>query len=178
MIIGKKVSLRAVEPGDLEKLRDWRNIEGFRKNFREHRELSILNQQIWFEKVSVSQNDYMFSIINSETKELIGACGLLYINWIIRSADYSFYIGKDGQYIDNEGYADEATQLLLKYGFDQLGLNKIWMELYEFDQVKIDFFTGKHKFKKDGILRQNCFKDGKYHDSFLISLLQSEFYCG
>jgi RimJ/RimL family protein N-acetyltransferase len=175
MIVGKKVSLRAVESKDLEQLRDWRNIEGFRKNFREHRELSMLNQQVWFEKMTASANDYMFSIVNSDTQELIGAGGLLYINWVIRSADYSFYIGKDGQYIDQEGYAEEATRLLLKYGFEQLNLNKVWMELYEFDQAKIDFFTGKFAFKKDGVLRQNCFKDGKYHDSFLISLLKSEY---
>jgi len=43
------------------------------------------------------------------------------------------------------------------------------MELYEFDKVKLDFFINKFGFKKDGVLRDNCYEDGKYFDSFLIS---------
>lgn len=174
MITGKLVSLRAVEHTDLEQLKNWRNIESFRKNFREHKELNSSHQQVWFDRMNSSSADYMFSIIDSKTGELIGCCGLLYINWIIRSADFSFYIGKDGKYIDPQGYAEEAASLLIAYGFGQLNLNKIWMELYEFDTAKIDFFTKKFSFKKDGLLRQNCFKDGKYHDSVLISLLAQE----
>ena len=40
MIKGKLVALRSVEKDDLEYLKNWRNIEVFRKIFREVRELS------------------------------------------------------------------------------------------------------------------------------------------
>ena len=80
----------------------------------------------------------MFSIIELSSGKLIGACGLLYTNWIIRSSDFSFYIGKDRKYIDEE-YAIDASQTLIEYGFKDLNLNKIWMELYEFDNRKIEF---------------------------------------
>ena len=95
MIKGKLTTLRAVEYNDLDKLKFWRNNPDFRKNFREHKELNSVNQNLWFEKISDSKNDYMFSIIENNTNKLIGACGLLYIDWIIRSADISMYIGKD-----------------------------------------------------------------------------------
>jgi RimJ/RimL family protein N-acetyltransferase len=117
----------------------------------------------------------MFGILETSTKEIIGVCGLLYINWISRSADFSFYIGKDQAYIDGKGFADDATQLLIQYGFEELNLNKIWMELYEFDKAKIDFFTKKFKFHQDGLLRENTYKNGKYWDSTIISLLRSDF---
>ena len=170
MIKGKFVGLRAVEKEDLQLLRDWRNISNFRRNFREIRELSMYDQEIWFQSLqSGKHNNFMFTIIDLKTNNPIGAAGLLYINWIIRSADFSFYIGKDEAYIDNKGFAEEATQLLINYGFNNLNLHKIWMELYEFDKVKIDFFMKKFGFKKDGVLRDNCFEDGKYYDSFLIS---------
>ena len=175
MIKGKKVYLRAVEREDLPKLQAWRNLEGFRKNFREHRELSSWHQEKWLEKVNSTSTDYMFAIVRASDQKLIGACGLLYINWIIRSGDFSFYIGEDEKYIDQDGFAEEATQLLLKYGFEELNLNKVWMELYEFDQAKINFFMNRFKFMKDGLLRQNCFKEGKYHDSWIISLLKSDY---
>ena len=174
MIKGKKVSLRAVEKTDLESFRNWRNIEDFRRNFREHRELNLWHQEKWFERVHQSSTDYMFTIVDTQSGEALGACGLLYVNWIIRSADFSFYIGKNEEYIDKHGLAAEAAKLLIDYGFKSLNLNKIWMELYEFDTRKLEFFEKKFNFKRDGILRQNCFKDGKYHDSVLISILSHE----
>ena len=171
MIKGKSVYLRAIEKEDIQTLLTWRNIDAFRKNFRE---LNYSQQVEWFNSVSSSKNDFMFSIVDLNTNELIGACGLLYIDWIIGSADYSFYIGKDELYIDDL-FAKDATNLLLSYGFNKLNLNKIWMELYEFDDKKINFFTKKYNFEVDGKLRQNCFEDGKYFDSFIISLLKSDF---
>ena len=48
------------------------------------------------------------------------------------------------------------------------------MELYEFDSQKIDFFMQKFKFETDGILRDNCFEDGRYWNSLIISLLNNK----
>ena len=174
MIIGKHTYLRAVEVTDLEKLRDWRNIEEFRINFREHRELNLKNQNDWYNKISGSTYDFMFLIVDIKTNETIGACGLLYTNWIIRSADFSFYIGKNNLYIDDL-YAEDAARILINYGFQDLNLNKIWMELYEFDKKKLDFFQKIFKFQIDGKLRQNSFAKGQYWDSYIISLLKVEY---
>ena len=174
MIKGKLTTLRAVEYNDLDKLKFWRNNPDFRKNFREHKELNSVNQNLWFEKISDSKNDYMFSIIENNTNKLIGACGLLYIDWIIRSADISMYIGKDDLYIDND-LAFDTSKNLFKYGFDTLHLEKLWMELYEFDKAKIDFLTKKFNFKIDGKLRNNCFYEGQFYDSYIVSLLKTEF---
>ena len=49
MIKGKLVGLRAVEESDLATLRDWRNIESFRKHFREDTELNMANLNKCFE---------------------------------------------------------------------------------------------------------------------------------
>lgn len=176
MIKGKRVGLRAVEREDLPTLKDWRNLPSFRKNFREVRELSLENQYDWFDSLqNTKQFNYMFSILDLKSGKLIGAAGLLYINWLIRSADFSFYIGEDELYIGDDGRAIEATELLINYGFDTLNLNKIWMELYEFDSKKIEFFTKNFDFKIDGRLRENCYEEGKYWDSYIISMLKKEF---
>jgi len=174
MIKGKFTGLRAIEKEDLEKLRDWRNLQEFRKNFREHKELNLQNQEDWFKKTYNNNSDFMFGIIDLETNELIGACGLLYTNWIIRSADFSFYIGKNKVYLD-EKFAFDAALSLIKYGFHDLNLNKIWMELYEFDNKKLEFFDKYFGFKIDGKLRQNAFYQGRYFDSYIISILSKEF---
>ncbi|MFT7900750.1 MULTISPECIES: GNAT family N-acetyltransferase [Flavobacteriaceae] len=170
MIKGEKVGLRAIEKEDLAHLRDWRNIPNFRKNFREVRELSLTDQEAWFESLQKTKHiNYMFTIVDLKTNKAIGAAGLLYINWIIRSGDFSFYIGEDEKYIGTDGIAKEAAKLLIDYGFKNLNLHKIWMELYEFDIQKIEFFKKYFDFKQDGLLRDNCFEDGRYWNSLIIS---------
>lgn len=172
MIKGKNVGLRAVEKEDLSYLRDWRNLPDFRKHFREVRELSLTDQEGWFDSLQKTKHiNYMFTIVDLKTSQPIGAAGILYINWVTRSGDFSFYIGDQEKYIGNDGIAEEATKLLIDYGFKNLNLHKIWMELYEFDKQKIDFFTKKFNFEQDGLLRDNCFEDGKYWNSLIISLL-------
>jgi hypothetical protein len=174
MITGNLVGLRAVEREDLISLREWRNYPEFRRNFREVRELSLADQEQWFDNLQKTKHiNYMFAIVRLSDNKIIGAAGLLYINWFIRSADFSFYIGENKSYIDQDGYAEDAVHILLDYGFNYLNLHKIWMELYEYDKKKLEFFQEVFDFKVDGKLRDNCFDDGKYWDSLIISKIES-----
>jgi RimJ/RimL family protein N-acetyltransferase len=175
MIEGSIIGLRSIERDDLETLKKWRNYSDYRKNFREIRELNTLNQESWLLRMSESKNDFMFAIVLLETNELIGACGLLCVDWVIRSADVSFYIGKDQEYINRQDYSLESIKLLINFGFSSLNLNKLWMELYEYDDRKYDIFTEVFQFQLDGVLRSNCFDSGKYWNSKIISLLSSDY---
>ena len=136
MLKGKYVGLRAIEESDLSQLLLWRNQPNYRRFFREYRELSQTNQRNWFDsKVLNDKSTEMFSIVDINTGELLGACGLCYIDWINRNADFSIYIGKDDLYID-EKYAIEAAQIMMKYGFEELNLHRLWSEIYSFDEAK------------------------------------------
>ena len=65
MIKGNKVGLRALEKQDLDLLKDWRNISTFRKNFREVRELSLADQQAWYESLQQTKHiNFMFVIVD------------------------------------------------------------------------------------------------------------------
>jgi RimJ/RimL family protein N-acetyltransferase len=174
MLIGKRIFLTSVEKSDLAQLKEWRNNPDFRKNFREYRELNDEMQNNWFDKFVVNdKNTIMFSIMDIANKILLGCCGLCYINWVQRYADLSFYIGKDNLYVDDK-YAMDAVEVLLEYGFNELGLNKVWTEIYEFDNLKINLLK-KLNFKTDGQLRENYFYDGKWWDSYIFSLLKKEY---
>jgi RimJ/RimL family protein N-acetyltransferase len=174
MLKGKHVSLFAVEKEDLQQLRDWRNNPSFRKHFREYQELNLAQQEKWFEgKVVADNTTLMLSIRRNDDNELLGCCGFVYINWVHRHADLSLYIGWEDAYIDDEGYAEESCRLLLDYGFNELCLNKIWTEIYEFDGKKMALYD-KLYFRQDGLLRQNYWYDGKWWDSRILSILKSE----
>lgn len=174
MLAGNKVYLDAIEKNDLEMLRTWRNLPDYRKFFREYKEINSDMQKKWYEeKVVNDSSTLMFAIRDIESRELIGCCGLCYINWVHRYSDLSLYIGKDCVYIDNNGTAEEACRLLFHYGFAELGLNKIWTEIYDFDEKKFGLYK-RLGFKLDGTLREQYFYNGKWHNSKIMSLLKNE----
>lgn len=174
MICGHLVNLAALEQEDLEPLRLWRNLPEFRKYFREYREISKEMQLQWYrQKVLGDPGTIMFSIRDAKTDELLGCCGLCYINWVHRNADLSLYIGWQNAYIDGVGYAQESCRLLFGYGFKELGLEKIWTEIYEFDEPKNALYQ-KLGFKQDGLLRNQYQYDGKWWNSRILSLLKDE----
>ena len=174
MIKGEKVFLDTVEEKDLEQLRRWRNLPEYRKFFREYREISSGMQKKWYEsKVLDDKSTIMFAIRDTATEELLGCCGLCYINWIHRYSDLSLYIGKNECYIDDEGIAQEACTLLFEYAFKELGLKKIWTELYEFDEKKLCLYK-KLNMTVDGRWRSHYFYSGRYWDSLILEILQEE----
>ena len=174
MFKGEKIYLDAVNKEDLPSLMYWRNLPEYRKNFREYRELNMDMQLRWYENKVVNDNTTeMFAIRLNDTGELIGCCGLCYINWVHRNADLSLYIGWEKSYIDNEGYAEEACKLLFNYGFKELGMQKIWTEIYCFDEKKLELYK-KLGFSIDGELRNQYFYEGKWWNSYMLSLLTEE----
>ena len=129
MLRGNIVGLRAVEADDLSLLLAWRNKPDFRKYFREYRELGMDQHRNWYEqKVLKDEHTRMFSIVELDTGNLLGACGLCYIDWQNQCADFSIYIGKNDLYVDPV-YAVEAAKLMIKYGFEELNLHRLWTEI-------------------------------------------------
>lgn len=174
MLKGKWVGLVALERDDLDQLLAWRNNVQFRKHFREYRELNMELQEKWYgETVQSNPSVMMFGIRRLADNLLLGCCGLVYIHPVYRHADLSLYIGWSDAYIDNEGYAKEACELLFDYGFKELGLNKIWTEIYVFDDKKKALYDSLGM-SVDGVLRQNHFSDGRFWDSWILSILSNE----
>lgn len=170
MLSGEFVGLRAVEPSDLPKLLVWRNNPEFRRYFREFKELSSEHQKLWYEKtVLANEHVLMFSIVDLKNNELLGACGLCYINWVHRNADFSIYIGARDLYIDDH-YAVDAARILLAYGFGELGLHKVWAEIYDFDEQKKKLFEVLG-FAFEGRHCETYWHDGTWHDSLFYGLL-------
>lgn len=174
MIKGELVYLSPIEKEDLLQLMNWRNLPGFRKHFREYREISQDMQEKWYQtKVINDPNTIMFAIRNINSNELLGCCGLCYINWVHRYADLSLYIGWNESYIDDSGFANESCKLLFNYAFKELALNKIWTEIYEFDNKKYKLYHDLG-FSDDGILREQYFYNGKLWNSYIMSILMRE----
>jgi RimJ/RimL family protein N-acetyltransferase len=173
MISGKYVGLRAIEKGDLPVMLHWRNLPHFRRYFREYRELSFMNQEYWFENiVQNDRNTLMFSIVDLQRGNLLGACGLCYINWINRNADFSIYIGDSIAYIDRK-FAPDAGSVLLQYGFNELNLHRVYAEVFDFDNPKQGLMK-KLGFRLEGTHRETHWSDGKWNNSLMYGILKND----
>jgi RimJ/RimL family protein N-acetyltransferase len=174
MIEGTHIGLRAIERADLAALLHWRNRPDFRRNFREFRELSMAQQERWYEeRVLKDPTTHMFAIVARASGTLLGACGLCYIDWVNRSADFSIYIGQGDAYIDDL-YAPDAAEALLGYAFDELGLHRVWCEIYGFDRAKQQLLP-RLGFALDGRHRETHWAEGAWHDSLFYGLLERDY---
>lgn len=169
MIESKNLKLRPIEEEDLKQLRDWRNADFIRTIAREYTPLNMINQKKWFESLPNSKH-IMFAI--ERDNKLIGCCGLTYIDWKNRNAEISFYLGEK-EWQENL-YSDEGLKLLVKYGFDELGMHRLYGPVYSFNNLTIKWYE-RNNFKLEGKYRESCYYQGKYYDEHLYSLLHREF---
>lgn len=173
MLNGEFVALRAIERADLAQLLAWRNRPEMRRYFREYRELGGDQQNAWYENVVLKDPaTRMFSIVERASDRLLGACGLCYINWVDRNADFSIYLGADDLYIDAR-LAPDAARVLMRYGFDELGLHRLWSEIYAFDQAKQALFESL-EFQLEARYRESHWSEGGWHDSLIYGRLVSD----
>ena len=173
MISSKKILLCGIEKENIDKLMEWRNRPELRKYFREYRELTKSMQEDWYERIMKDKGQVNFEIHEnvSENKRLIGHCGLYYIDFIIRSAEFGIYIGEDDY--RGGGFGSDALRTLVKYGFDTLNLNKIWCEVYDNnDALSVYKHIG---FVCEGRMRDNYYDEGRYWDSHILSMLKKDY---
>lgn len=172
MLKGRYVGLRAIERVDLPKLLEWRNQPELRQYFREYRELSMEHQIIWYENILNDPSNLMFALINLESNDIIGACGLCYIDWKNKNAEVSIYIGQDLLYIDGK-YAPDAVGVLVEYAFSELCFHRLWVEVFDFD-IKKQNLVIKSGFELEGQQRQKYWAEKQWHDSLFYGLLKED----
>lgn len=175
MLSGEHVWLRAIERGDLRQLLAWRNEPTLRRFFRQRRELGGEDQIAWFEHTVAGpgrSDTLMFAIEERAGGELVGACGLCYVEWVDRTAELSLYIGKDLVYVDDR-LAPDAGRVLMAHAFEDLDLYRLWVEVYAYDKRKIGLVQALG-FSREGTLREHRFHDGTRHDSLLFGRLRAD----
>lgn len=163
-----KVRLDRIKKSDLTFLRDARNDSSIRHWCRQHDLISDLDQERWYERQNQDPTISMYSILDLDG-HLCGVCGLTSIDHIIRRAEFSLYIFPKCQ---KKGYGEVALKTLFNHGFLELNLNQIYGETFKGNPA-LSLFE-KLGMSKDGLRRDFYYKDGKYVDSILISLMRTE----
>ncbi len=126
--------------------------------------------------VQISQENYQqhtsyaFAIELKATGELIGGIGLT-PDWRFDRAEAGYWLGQDYW---GRGLASEALAALLRFGFGELKLNKIYAT-----HIASNPASGRVMLKngmvKEGELAQHTKRDGHYHDLWQYRLLRAEY---
>ena len=163
------VRFRAVEREDLPILRDWRTDLMLAGVVRQWRHLNMINQENWLSKVTKSNRNIMFAFYDEGA--ILGVAGLTYCDWIRRSSEASIYVGDRSA--RSRGYGAAALKELCRYGFDQLGLNRIYAEIFEFNKASVVLFE-KSGFRQEGIREESHFYQGRFWNAIMVRLLKRE----
>ncbi len=181
MITGERLRFRAVEREDLPTFLGWINDPDVRSGLGIYLPLSIADEQEWYEGVRKRQPDERNLVIEARLPgpeggepawKMIGGIGFFRLDYKNRSAEFGIMIGDKSTW--NQGYGTEAVRLLLHLGFNTLDLNRIYLRVLENNPRAIRAYE-KAGFTHEGRQRQAEFKDGKYLDLLVMSILKSEF---
>ncbi|MEM6581673.1 MAG: GNAT family protein [Pseudomonadota bacterium] len=124
------------------------------------------------EKELGSSNSVLFAIIEKESGNHIGNSHIYDIDWVTRTALRAVVLGDKSCW--GKGYALEVIQLLNRYGFEYLNLNKLISSTCS-DNEAIQRLNTKAGYVKEGVGRQEFFRNGRYYDRIYWGMLRSEY---
>jgi RimJ/RimL family protein N-acetyltransferase len=172
---GRLVRLRSYEKSDIDAVMKWINDEEVTRFLGNPlvAPLSRMAEEQWIEQAARRSYHQAIFVIETLVKpRYIGAIDLRAINWIDRNAEIGIVIGDKKCW--GKGYGTDAMRVLLRLAFDKLGLHRVWLRVTDFNQRGIKSYE-KCGFRREGVMREAVFKDGRFHDLILMSLLRSEY---
>lgn len=125
----------------------------------------------WYENLIQNQHALHFAILTHEDDTVIGTCGYHYIEHRNHFAELGISIGDKSYW--GRGYGTDATEVLVRYGFYELNLNRIELQVYSYNLRAIRSYE-KLGFRHEVTERQAMYRDGQYHDVLTMGLLRSE----
>lgn len=128
--------------------------------------------QEWFESILRRPDVVLYGIRLLKTGTLIGSCQLHNINPVHRHAELQIRLGDPAQ--RGHGYGTEAVRLLLKFGFNDLNLRRIYLHVFNNNLGAIRAYE-KAGFVREGLLRKAAFIDGEYLDVVVMGILHEDY---
>lgn len=174
-IYGKKTLIRAIEPSDLPLLAEMINdpdiescVAGWSFPVSEYQ------QSRWLDS-TLNDNKTKRFIIETTDKSENKAIGMIYltdIDWKNRSVGTGIKLSSKAP--RNQGYASDAVTALFGYTFDELQMHRIAFKIIETNVPSIKLYE-RVGAKREGVLRQSVYKNGRYVDQYCYAVLKSDF---
>lgn len=174
-IIGERIVLREYRKDDFEHMRAWVNdpqvVDSLSDVFLYPHTANAT--EAFLQKVLEGQGEHKgFVIAHKASLDYIGQIDLFKFDWKNRCVEMGIVIGRKED--RGHGYGSEAIRLLQQFVFDRLNMNRLQLEVYDYNQQAIQCYR-KCGFVEEGRLRQRHFVDARYVDTITMGILQSEY---
>jgi len=180
-LIGKNVTLRPFQSEDWLVMNEVINQPEIKRltgsvtstdaaNKKQTSEEEYLTKQ-WYDTRNQQSNRLDLAIYANHSQEVIGEVVLNEWQESTNTCHYRMLISQDYQ---NQGLGTEATKLMLAYGFQELNLHRIELEVYEFNP-KAKHVYETCGFLNEGTKREAFLFDKQWVDIHLMAMLESDF---
>ncbi len=113
---------------------------------------------------------YPLAMVIKEQDLLIGTMTLR-LDRQHNKGELAYWVGKDYW---NNGYAQEAGERMLRFGFEELKFNRIFVPMMSINKASASVMK-KIGMSYEGTLRQDIIKWGEFQDVDVYGILRSEF---
>lgn len=178
---GERVLLRPFKEEDYEImikiLSDYevRKLTGSSEDdMNSERELTHLEKEniiSWYETRNLQDDRLDLGIVNKATNELVGEAVFNEYDEENKSINFRILIGENGR---GKGLGTEVTKLFLDYGFKELNLERVELEVYSFNP-RAEHVYIKSGFKLIDVLKDEFEYNGEPVDAKCYELLRSDY---
>jgi diamine N-acetyltransferase len=167
------VYLRAAERDDIPRFVAWLNDHRTSRTLNLWAPLSIPMEEAWFERIVAEQGKgrYVFTACLLADDRPIGNVGLFDVDLIHGSAGLGIMIGEPRD--RGRGHGTDMLEALVGFGFANLRLERIWLEVYDFNPGARRVYE-RVGFQHEGVLRHAFFREGRFVDAHRMSILSGE----
>ena len=170
------VKLRELQDKDAPFMLEWMHDPEIQKRFKKDMMTASEDDALRFIKLSREENinktgSSLHCAIVNENDEYLGTVSLKDIDYISKTAEFAITLRTK---MHGNGYGYIATDLMLRKGFEELGLHRVFLNVYANNLAAIRLYE-KSGFKLEGEFRDHNFIDGKYVNLKWYGMLEDEF---
>ena len=115
---------------------------------------------------------YDYAVVLKDNGKMIGTCGFSRIEPLDDKAEIGYVINPSFQ---KNGYATEAVRRLIRFGFEELGLERIEARYIIGNDASCELMK-RVNMTYEGVLRHAVLAKGKHRDVGVFSILSNEYY--
>lgn len=171
MYRGEKIDLVAMEPEHVVTGNAWMNDPDITHYLSTYLPMPKKASMKWYDSVLNDPCSHVFAIVTKKGLH-IGTVGLHGIDWKNRHGELGIVIGEDR--FHGRGYGADSVRTILKFAFLEMNLNRVFLKVWAYNKKAISCYE-KCAFRREGILRDALYHDGKFHDALLMGVLRRDF---
>ncbi|TLZ56585.1 MAG: GNAT family N-acetyltransferase [Methanobacteriota archaeon] len=166
---GDRLRLRPLASTDLRRCVKWFSDPQIIHFLGRNSPVTLSEEERWFRDYERRTDEQIFAIEAEGTH--IGNIGLHKIDRVHRKAEVGIVIGEPTFW--SKGYGTEAMRTALRYAFGPLSLNKVSLDVLEYNTRAIRTYE-RLGFRPEGVHREDIYKDGRFVHVIRMSILARE----